>query len=74
VRLAVERATLEGHEQGDAEAQFALGLMYDNGEAVSQDKAEAVRWYRMAAEQGNAKAQASLRRLTGDETPGVPKP
>jgi TPR repeat protein len=31
-----------------------------NGRSVVQDDAEAVRWYRMAAEQGNAAAQANL--------------
>ena len=41
-------------EAGDASAQFNLGVMYDNGEGVPEDDAEAVRWYRMAAEQGNA--------------------
>ena len=39
-------------EQGDAYAQYNLGLMYRKGEGVPQDDAEAVRWYRLAAEQG----------------------
>ena len=39
-------------EQGDAAAQYNLGLMYDNGQGVPQDYAEAVKWYRLAAEQG----------------------
>ena len=47
-------------EQGDANAQFNLGLMYATGRGVLQDDAEAVRWYRMAAEQGNAIAQSNL--------------
>ncbi len=47
-------------EQGDAAAQFALGVMYDNGLGVTQDYAEAVKWYRKAAEQGNAGAQYNL--------------
>jgi hypothetical protein len=34
--------------------------MYVNGEGVTQDDAEAVRWYRAAADQGFAEAQASL--------------
>ncbi len=33
-------------EQGDASAQLNLGSMYDAGVGVSQDYAEAVRWYR----------------------------
>ena len=43
--------------QGDADAQFNLGFMYDNGRGVAQNDAEAVRWYRKAAEQGDAGAQ-----------------
>jgi hypothetical protein len=51
---------LKAAEQGDAEAQWRLGLMYEFGEGVAQDYAEARRWYRKAAEQGNADAQNSL--------------
>jgi hypothetical protein len=47
-------------EQGNAVAQFSLGLMYNNGQGVPQDYAEAARWYRLAAEQGNANAQFNL--------------
>jgi TPR repeat protein len=49
--------------QGDADAQFNLGLMFAYGEGVAQDKAEAVRLYRLAAAQGDAKAAAALKRL-----------
>jgi len=44
-------------EQGDAGAQYNLGVMYKNGQGVKQDHAEAVRWLRKAAEQGHANAQ-----------------
>ena len=47
-------------EQGDADAQYNLGVMYDNGEGVPEDDAEAVRWYRLAADQGDADAQHTL--------------
>ncbi len=47
-------------EQGDAAAQTFLGVMYENGEIVPQDDAEAARWYRLAAEQGFSVAQMSL--------------
>jgi TPR repeat protein len=33
-------------EQGVANAQYNLGIMYDNGEGVKQDYAEAAKWYR----------------------------
>ena len=47
-------------QQGNAEAQFNLGLMYDNGQGVPKDYKEAAKWYRLAAEQGDALAQANL--------------
>ena len=47
-------------DQGDAEAQYCLGIMYRNGDGVPQDYAEAVRWLRLAADQGVALAQAIL--------------
>ncbi len=49
-------------EQGDAEAQFNLGYMYDFGQGVTQNYGEAVKWYRRAAEQGHATAQNNLGR------------
>ena len=41
-------------EQGDAGAQFNLGILYEHGPCVTQDFQEAAKWYRMAAEQGHA--------------------
>ena len=46
--------------QGHALAQSNLGVMFDNGEGVAQDEAEAVRLYRLAAAQGLAPAQFNL--------------
>ena len=43
--------------QGDAAAQFYLGVMYYNGHGIAQDYEQAVYWYRLAAEQGNVNAQ-----------------
>jgi TPR repeat protein len=37
-------------EAGDADSQVELGLRYDKGEGVARDEAEAVEWYRKAAE------------------------
>ena len=55
-------------EQGDARAQFLLGLMYAKGQGVPQDPGEAAKWYRLAAEQGDVQAQYELAWLyaTGD--------
>ena len=37
--------------------------MYDHGRGVPQDEAEAVRWYRKAAEQGDGDAQNNLGKM-----------
>ena len=47
-------------EQGNAEAQLMLGVMYARGIGVKQDDFEAVKWYRQAAEQGYGGAQVML--------------
>ena len=54
------RGFLVHAEQGDATAQYNLGVMYNYGEGVPEDDAEAVRWYRLAAEQGHASAQSNF--------------
>ena len=47
-------------EKGDAKAQTLLGAFYQLGAGVPKDDAEAVKWYRKAADQGCADAQSSL--------------
>jgi len=47
-------------EQGNAEAQFALGRMYAEGLGVAQDEADALAWYGRAAEQGHADAHREV--------------
>ena len=39
-------------DQGDAEAQFYLGVCYDNGQGVPKDETEAVKWYRRPPSRG----------------------
>jgi len=58
-------------EQGYANAQGRLGVMYFRGDGVPEDDAEAVRWYRLAAEQGDAYAQTSrgVMYVVGDGVP-----
>ncbi len=58
--------------QGGPAAQFRLGLAYEEGRGVAKDSAEAVKWYRQAAEQNYAPAQYSLG-LCFDEGRGVTK-
>ena len=59
-------------EQGNANAQFFLGVMYDKGQGVRQDLREAARWFRKAAEQGHAEAQFNLGAMY-DNGQGVPQ-
>jgi TPR repeat protein len=47
-------------DQGDAQAQYNLGVLYDNGQGVPQSNAEAMKWYRKAADQGEARDQNNL--------------
>ena len=47
-------------EEGNAQAQNTLGLMYGEGEGVNQDYKEAVKFCRLAAEQGDAYGQLNL--------------
>ena len=58
-------------EQGNASAQYSLGVMYNTGEGVPQDYQEAVSWYHKAAEQGHASAQYNLgvRYVNGEGVP-----
>jgi TPR repeat protein len=58
-------------EQGDMNAQFMVGTLYDNGYGVPIDATEAALWFRKAAEQGHTLAATSLGMLTlyGDGVP-----
>jgi len=46
--------------QGDAEAKYMLGIIYYEGNGVTQDYEQAKEWYTSAAEQGHAEAQYML--------------
>ncbi len=48
---------------GDEEAQLAVALAYDTGKGVRKSPMQAARWYRLAAQRGNAAAQFRLGRL-----------
>lgn len=54
-------------EQGNAKAQFNLGLMYHSGRGVPEDDQQAMAWYRKAAEQGDADAQYNLGEMYRNE-------
>ena len=59
-------------DQGDASAQFMLGVMYADGQGVPKDYAQAVKWYRLAADRGYARAQFNLGLMYASGQ-GVPK-
>lgn len=62
--LHADRATLAviklQAQHGMMGAQFALGMLYRNGNGVPKDSVEAAKWMRKAAEQGYSPAQYDL--------------
>ena len=69
-RKAVESRHLEAlknlqemAEQGNSEAQFNLGSIYENGIGAPQDTGEAVKWYRKAVESRHTDALRNLNRM-----------
>ena len=46
--------------QGDADAQWQMGVRYHNGEGVPRDDVQAMQWFLRAADQGHVTAQATL--------------
>jgi TPR repeat protein len=55
--------------QGDAVAQFNLGVMYDNGHGVPQDHVLAYMWFNLSAAQGNQLAAGRRDRMATRMTP-----
>ena len=53
-------------EQGHAEAQVMLGIMYSRWKGVSQDYTEAVKWWRLVTEQGKSYGPMSLATMYDD--------
>jgi len=47
-------------EQGHADSQYNLAIMYEKGIGVDKDEKEAIVWYRKSAVQGNVFAQYNL--------------
>ncbi|MBS4163303.1 hypothetical protein PRO82_000603 [Candidatus Protochlamydia amoebophila] len=47
-------------DQGDAKAQYNLGVIYVNGLGVTQSDAKAFKYFKLAADQGDADAQYEL--------------
>jgi TPR repeat protein len=53
-------------QQRDSEAQFEVGVMHIDGRGVTQNNEEAVKWLRLATEQGYAPAQYFLGLMYAD--------
>lgn len=47
-------------KQGNADAEYDLGIMYELGKGVTKDSTESVKWFGKAAEHGHAAAQYKL--------------
>lgn len=47
-------------ERGDAEAQYRLGALFQNGRGVPQDYSQALTWFQAAAGLGHVRAQFEL--------------
>jgi TPR repeat protein len=65
-RIKDIKRTLEEAKAGDAEGQFYLGMWHSYGynpgdiEPIPEDKTEAMKWFRKAAEQGHLDAHTFL--------------
>ena len=54
-------------EQGYPDAQFKLGLMYKHGAGVPKDNKEAMKWFKLAAEQRYSDAKLLIAAEKGDK-------
>ena len=68
---------LEAAEGGDAESQFNLGIIYENGlndsrYAVEGSRPQAMKWFRAAADRGLPHAQLKLAEMHAAE-PDIPE-
>lgn len=52
--------TIKSADQDDVQAQYKLGELYLSGNIVKQDKNEAIKWFRKAANRGHKDAQCRL--------------
>ena len=73
----MKKHLLEAAERGNAEAQFNLGVLYENGlddthYADEGSRPEAERWFTAAAEQGLPRAQIKLAEIYADR-PEIPQ-
>lgn len=58
-------------EQGNGNEQHNLGMMYANGEGVTQDNTQAMLWLRRAADHGKAESQFELGKIYCNDDGGA---
>jgi TPR repeat protein len=61
------RRLLQAAERGDGDAQFNLAMLYHNGNAAGGGRADAIKSWLEAAEQGLPRAQVKLAELFAEE-------
>ena len=57
-------------ENGDAEAQYNLGLAYLYGDGIEEDRMQALKWLDRAAKQGHRLANNMLASMSLSNEPG----
>ena len=63
-RKGIKRSLLllkKAADQGLADAQYSLGIMFMNGSLVHANAAESKKWLQLAASQGHELAQITIR-------------
>ena len=50
-------------DEGDMNAQFNLGVMYEHGHGVDQSDLKAAEWYQLAADNGHPEGPMALQLL-----------
>lgn len=58
--IAAIEQRAEAADQGYANAQYNLGVMYRDGQGVSQDYSQALKYFTLAANQGNEAAKMNI--------------
>lgn len=71
----MKQQLIQAAERGNAEAQFNLAIMYENGLVDSRyvaegNHSEAMKWLLAAADQGLPRAQMKLAEMYGEEPDG----
>lgn len=56
--------------QGEVEAQYRLGILYQEGRGVSPNVEQALKWFRLAAEQDHRGAKRRLKKLLRGQSSG----